>query len=654
VSKEALIQPAGSVGMGAPMAQPDPHKPYLGTLVLYVPDDAKGTFTIPFLQPPDTALVDSNNQFIPMIGMAPGSVTVTTGRCCFGLGADDKKAGCIEDVTANQCVNAGLCKGFCEIDTGVLCLSDYDCELQTGTPQICVAGGTINTVCAPGPKPDGKNIECADPEVCVVQGTSVLLTDGLTCDDPCCECTQDADCDDGVACTNDSCGPDCLCIFDPQDAKCDDGNPCTDDTCDAVADCQFTPDDTNTCDTDALCLAVCVDGVCTEDDCDDGAACTTDSCDPVADVCSNDKIDCADADPCTVDYCAEPDGTCMNVLLPPLPDPACPIVAGSLDECLVLTVDQYTGMPIATAWDAASGCCLCVLCSNHTACDDYTAIIPACRADIYYEITGSDKPEPMCFAQGEKVVVDVMAGESLQPIYGAQFIATYDPACVTFNSITPSATFPFEIEEIVDAANGRVFYAVGVDPFGGEGAFGPVALAHMSFTKVGHGCVNCNFGFADEKPMHTFFVNDEGQLICADQVPSAEIHVNDVITLNVPDDVKTNVECGLNQPIAVVDFDPPTASSSCCDPDCDPMKDDKCYDVGLECGCMHESGKTFDPFDGGGEFPRGVTSCWCTATSTICGDSMTEEWTVTVNDSSYHRPPASVVRTRMLYVSFVS
>jgi len=620
--------------MGAPIAQPVPHRPYLGTLVLYVPADAKGTFTIPFLTAPDTALVDSNNQFIPLIGFEPGQVTVTTGRCCFGLGADDKKAGCIEDVTANQCVNAGLCKGFCDLNPGILCLSDYDCEQQGAPGSICVAGATLGGACFTVlEKPDGKPLGCDGPDICVVQGTSVLLTDGLTCDDPCCECTQDADCDDGVACTNDSCGPDCMCVFAANDTKCDDGNPCTDDWCDPLADCQFDPDDTNACDDDTLCRAVCVAGGCVEDDCDDMLACTTDSCDPVADVCSNDKIDCADADPCTVDYCAEPGGGCMNVLLPPLPDPACPIVAGSLDECLAATVDQYTGMPIATAWDAASGCCLCVLCSNHTACDDFGAIIPACRADIYYEISESGAPNGMCFGQGEKIVVDVLAGESLQPIYGAQFIATYDPACVTFNSITPSADFPFEIEEIVDAANGRVFYAVGVDPFGGVGTFGPVVLAHMSFTKIGHGCTNCTFNFADEKPMHTFFVNDEGQLICADQVKSPEIHQQDRLTLDVPEDQKVNVDC--DAATAMVYFDVPTASSSCYDPDCDPMKGDKCYEADLECYGMHESGKDMTAvlYAGGGEHPQGMTTYTCVATSNICGKSAIDEWTVTVNDT---------------------
>jgi hypothetical protein len=439
---------------------------YLGTLVLHVPMDAKGTFTIPFLLPPDTALVDSNNQFIPLIGMQSGTVTVTTGRCCFGLGVDDKKAGCIEDVTANQCVNVGLCKGYCDLDPGILCLSDHDCLKQTGTEQICVAGATLGGICAPGPKPGGKDIECEDPEVCVVQGKAAF-TPGASCADGCVECLTNDQCDDGVDCTNDSC-VDGLCVYTPNNGKCEDNNPCTDNVCDPVTDCQYPNDDTNDCADELYCNGAeeCQSGVCLVKGklpCDDNLDCTTDTCDEDTDSCTNAKKDASDSDPCTIDLCNEPGPVKKNILLPPLPDPSCPIVASSLAECLLLTVDQYTGLPVATAWDEASGCCLCVLCSNHTACDDYTAIIPACRADISFNIHGSAFPNPMCFGQGEKIVVDVMAGESLQPIYGAQFIVDYDPACVTFNSISPAGDpFVFEVEEIHDAANGRVFYAVGV------------------------------------------------------------------------------------------------------------------------------------------------------------------------------------------------
>jgi hypothetical protein len=248
----------------------------------------------------------------------------------------------------------------------------------------------------------------------------------------------------------------------------------------------------------------------------------------------------------------------------------------------------------------------------------------------------------MCFAQAEKLVVDVVAWETPPAIvtgtevFGAQFIVEYEPDCVVFQGISPSADYPFEIEEIVDEANGRIFYAVGVEPFGGEGVFPGeegVVLATLEFLKIGHGCPNCHFWFADEKPMHTFLVNDEGQLIWAVPHKSDEIHTQDPLTLVVPDDVKVNVDC--DAATAMVFFDPPMATSACVDPDCDPDKDGKCYEVNLDCGGTHESGKDMSALVdlGGGEHPQGMSSYWCTATSKMCGKSLTEEWTVTVNDT---------------------
>ncbi len=64
-----------SMLMGAPVVSPGTDS-YLGTLVLYVPDDAKGTFEIGFLAPPDSALLDGYGQFIPLLGFVPGKITV--------------------------------------------------------------------------------------------------------------------------------------------------------------------------------------------------------------------------------------------------------------------------------------------------------------------------------------------------------------------------------------------------------------------------------------------------------------------------------------------------------------------------------------------------------------------------------------------------
>src|SRR6185436_3785486 len=64
-------------------------------------------------------------------------------------------------------------------------------------------------------------------------------------------------CDDGNACTDDSCDPASGCVHTPH--VCDDGNRCTDDSCNPAAGCVHTPHN-----------------------CDDSNPCTTDTCDPTA------------------------------------------------------------------------------------------------------------------------------------------------------------------------------------------------------------------------------------------------------------------------------------------------------------------------------------------------------------------------------------
>ncbi len=111
----------------------------------------------------------------------------------------------------------------------------------------------------------------------------------------CIDCVSDDDCDDGDACTADTCDlfGDEVCVFTAID--CDDGNACTADSC--------------------------VDGVCENDaiSCDDGNDCTIDSCDSGS-GCSSTPVNCDDGDACTADSCLG--GVCSN-------DPIC----GAADGC---------------------------------------------------------------------------------------------------------------------------------------------------------------------------------------------------------------------------------------------------------------------------------------------------------------------------------
>ncbi|MCB9637174.1 MAG: hypothetical protein H6721_34115 [Sandaracinus sp.] len=92
----------------------------------------------------------------------------------------------------------------------------------------------------------------------IPMGDASTLPDGGTDAGPICMA-----CDDGDACTTDSCvsGP---CVYTP--VSCDDGNACTVDACDSATGCTTTPVD-----------------------CDDGDACTADACDAAA-GCMHDRM----------------------------------------------------------------------------------------------------------------------------------------------------------------------------------------------------------------------------------------------------------------------------------------------------------------------------------------------------------------------------
>ncbi len=82
------------------------------------------------------------------------------------------------------------------------------------------------------------------------------------------------------------------CTFNNTVSNCDDGDACTDDSCDPITGCQHTP---------VLC--------------DDGDPCTTDFCDPVT-GCQHVPIDCDDGDPNTIDGC-DPVSGCYHIPIPP-------------------------------------------------------------------------------------------------------------------------------------------------------------------------------------------------------------------------------------------------------------------------------------------------------------------------------------------------
>jgi len=121
------------------------------------------------------------------------------------------------------------------------------------------------------------NLDCDDGDACTTD----------TCVSGTCS-NAEISCDDGSACTTDSCDPSTgACTFDP--ITCDDSNLCTTDSCDPASGCNYAPKD-----------------------CDDSDACTADSCAPASGACANNVISCDDGISCTYDSCDSASGQCIN------------------------------------------------------------------------------------------------------------------------------------------------------------------------------------------------------------------------------------------------------------------------------------------------------------------------------------------------------
>ena len=229
------------------------------------------------------------------------------------------------------------------------------------------------------------NEDCADDDQCTTNicdngtctSTSVTCNDGSACTDDSCNSqtgcvTTPVVCNDGQACTTDSCDDATGCVYTPK--VCDDLDACTNDACDpGTGECTTTAID---CGDGNLCTAdSCDEGACVNvlNACDDGNPCTSDSCNTATGACVNAPVVCNDNSVCTADSCDQATGQCEFEALPCAPGDACHTAACDPVEGCVETAITCNDNSLCTndSCHPALGCQFAdISCNDGDACTD--------------------------------------------------------------------------------------------------------------------------------------------------------------------------------------------------------------------------------------------------------------------------------------------
>ena len=257
------------------------------------------------------------------------------------------------------------------------------------------------TQCAMGSDGCNDGIACTLDSCDEESGTCVNTPDDALCDFDENPCTLDT-CEPGVQggctsapvdCGGSTCNPmTCVevnggaeCASGPP--PCDDENPCTTDACDPVEGCTHTPNE-ESCDDGLFCTLsdTCSDGECVGEArvCDDEDPCTTGACDEGAQACVGTPVTCDDGVACTLDSC-DPESGCESEPNDEAcdDDNLCTTLTCSLEEGCTLSDEVICdGGPCTTGGcDPQTGDCAAV---NPIVCDDGIA----CTDDYCDNLTG--------------------------------------------------------------------------------------------------------------------------------------------------------------------------------------------------------------------------------------------------------------------------
>ncbi len=314
------------------------------------------------------------------------------GSTCVPLGCEDGMP-----CTTDYCGASGTCQH--DVHTGPcddhdLCTGDGTCATNgsctSGTRMTCDdANGCTTDTCDPavGCVSADNALPCDDHDPCTV---------GDSCGGGRCLSGVPDACDDGVACTDDTCVAPRGCQHAPNDTHCATGSHCNATTgcqfagaCDTTSNCMPTPGTCETvqCSTDratciraSSCMAgqVCCGSQCVPDACSDGNVCTDDVCNPTTSTCIHTQAarGCDDLDPCTMnDTCVA--GTCVGMPLNCNDSNECTDDLCSSGTC-VHPYNAVSCTPVNTC--ALSGTCMSGFCRSGALCGGASGLV-CCSGD---------------------------------------------------------------------------------------------------------------------------------------------------------------------------------------------------------------------------------------------------------------------------------
>jgi hypothetical protein len=218
---------------------------------------------------------------------------------------------------------------------------------------------------------------------------------------------------------------------------CDDGNACTDDTCSSAGSCVHT-NNTAACDDGNACTSGdrCAGGICVgvASNCDDGNVCTTDACDPATGCThANNTAPCNDGNVCTtVDVCTG--GICAGTVPRACDDgnPCTDDTCNPLTGCVFTPDDANTcsdGNLCTSADHCVAGACVgaATNCDDGVSCTTDACIPSFGCTHTKYDVSTGDGARLAFLGSGvgESCLVDNQSGTSatvpLSPATGAMF-----------------------------------------------------------------------------------------------------------------------------------------------------------------------------------------------------------------------------------------